>query len=127
MPAVLKTVAFYGTAPARSGVTLLSKRISTSFRLRGLVVTFPVGTLNLLTLRFYASLDQEVPTTTEPSGVSLLRDYGQVDYLAGDGEQLAIDHSVDMAEAGSYLKVWALNTDFYDHAVNVQMTLEIPD
>jgi hypothetical protein len=127
MADVLKTVSFYGTAPARSGVTLLSKRVSTSFRLRGIVVTFPVGTLNLLTLRFYASLDQQVPTITEPSGVSLLRDYGQIDYLAGDGEQLSILHSVQMAEAGSYLKVWAQNADWYDHAVNVQMTLEIPD
>lgn len=127
MATILKTVAFYGVAPARSGVTLVSKRISTLLRLRGIVATFPVGTLNLLLLRFYASLDQEAPAATQPSGVSLLRDYGQVDYLAGDGEQLRLDHDVLVAEAGSYLKVWALNSDFYEHAVNVQMTLEIPD
>lgn len=127
MADILKTISFYGVAPARSGVTLVSKRVSTPLRLRGIVATFPVGTLNLLLLRFYVSLDEEAPATTPPSGVSLLRDYGQVDYLAGDGEQFRLDHDVHVAEAGCYLKVWGVNTDFYDHAVNVQMTLEIPD
>lgn len=120
-----KTVSFYGSAPARSGLTLVSKRIGTPFRIVSIRATFPSGCINLLALRFYTAFDLHTGTTTEPNGVSVLRDYGQVDYLVGEGEQKLIEHSVAVAERGSYLKVWGVNDDFFDHAIDVQMTIDI--
>jgi len=36
-----------------------------------------------------------------------------------------LDHEVKFNERGSYLKVYAYNTDYYDHAINVQMMIEL--
>jgi len=125
MPGEVKTVAFYGTAPARSGITLVSKRIGTPFTVRWIRVTFADGCINLLSVRLYCSLDLYAPAAVEPSGVSILRDYGQVDYLVGEGEQKFIEHSVEIAERGAFLKVWGVNADWFDHAVDVQIGIEI--
>lgn len=122
---MVKTVAFFGIAPARSALTLVSKRIGSAFSLVSILATFPSGCINLLALRFYVSPDEEAPVVTEPSGTSLLRDYGQVDYVVGEGEQKRLGHTVEIAERGMWLKVWAVNDDFYDHAVDVQMTIEV--
>ncbi len=122
--AEVKTVSFYGTCAARSVVTLVSKRIQSPFRLRRIQASFPSGCNNLLALRFFMSRDLSAPAAGEPTGTSLLRDYGQVDYVVGEGEQKSMDHGISVAEAGSYLKVYAVNDDFYDHAVDVQMEIE---
>jgi hypothetical protein len=124
MAAELKTVTFYGTCGAGAELTLVSKRISTPFRTKAVHATFPLGTLNLLLMRCYVSPDDEAPAAGAPSGVSMLRDYGQVDYLAGDATKKEILHEVHIAEAGAYLKVYATNADFFDHAVDVQIMIE---
>jgi len=120
-----KTVSFVGTCPARSGVTLVSKRIQTAFRLMGIAVRFASGCNNLLRLHFYWGLDSSGPGSVAPGGVSLLRDYGQVDYVVGEGESKWLEHGLAVDAGGSYLKVYAENDDWYDHAVDVQMFLEI--
>jgi len=76
-------------------------------------------------LRFFISLDNHAPTTGLPSGISILRDYGQVDYLVGDDVIKTIRHDLENPEGGAYLKVHATNNDYYDHAIDVQMTIEI--
>jgi hypothetical protein len=126
--AELKTIPFFGTCLARGELTLVSKRIATPYQLHTLHVCFPAGTINLLAMRFYTSSDNEAPAAGAPNGVSILRDYGQVDYLIGDGTDKDLQHQVSVAEAGTYLKVYAVNTDFFDHVVDVQITIEIqPD
>jgi len=126
--AELKTISFFGTCLARSELTLVSKRIATPYQLNELHASFPGGTLNLMSLRFYTSSDNEAPAAGAPNGVSILRDYGQVDYLLGDAIYKHLQHQISVAEAGTYLKVYADNTDFFDHAVDVQITIEIqPD
>jgi len=120
-----KVVAFSGTCPARGELTLVSKRISTAYRLRSIHAEFPAGAQNLLALRFYTAPDPSAPATGAPNGVSLLRDYGQVDYLVGDGLPRDLEHHLQIDEAGTWLKVHAVNTDWYDHAVNVHMTIEL--
>jgi len=75
-------------------------------------------------LRFYYSLDKSVPATGEPAGVSMLKDYGQVDYVVGNDDTKEMDHNLHIAESGSYLKVYAVNADTFEHSVDVQITIE---
>jgi hypothetical protein len=119
------TVTFLGTCLARGVRTLVSRRIGSPFRTAAITVTFPVGTLNLLALTPYISEDETAPAVGPPSGLSLLQQHGQVDYLVGDGEQITLDHQVDVPESGTWLKVYAVNTDFYDHQVNAQIEIDL--
>jgi hypothetical protein len=120
----MKTVSFSGLCDALSSKVLVSPRIARRFILKGIDARFAVGCENKLKLRFYYSRDDEAPTSGEPSGVSMLSDYGQVDYIVGDQDSKYLLHEVEVEEAGSYLKVYAVNDDYYDHAVDVQMYIE---
>jgi len=124
MAAELKTVTFYGVCLARGELTLVSKRIGTPFKLKGIHVTFALGCINLLLVRCFTAADDEAPAAGQPNGVSILRDYGQVDYLVGDDTKKEILHEVEVAEAGAWLKVHGENADFFDHAVDVQIQIE---
>ena len=122
---MLKTVAFFGTCAARATLVLVSPRISTPYQLARIRAEFPAGAANLVQLRFFVAPDDYAPTSGAPSGVSVLADYGQVDYVAGDDDIKDLSQEVDIAEAGSFLKVYADNTDYYDHDVDVQMTIDL--
>lgn len=122
---VPKTLMFAGTCSARSVLTLVSQRITRRYRTRQITCRFPVGTLNLLTLTPYLSGDDEAPAAGAPAGIKLLQDYGQVASIRADGEQIVLDHMVSPDTAGSYLKIYAVNTDFYAHAVDVDITIEV--
>jgi len=124
MAAEIKTVTFYGVCLARAELTLVSKRIGTPFKLKGIHVTFALGCINLLLVRCFTAADDEAPAAGQPNGVSILRDYGQVDYLVGDNTKKEILHEVEVAESGSWLKVHGENADFFDHAVDVQIQIE---
>jgi len=120
----MKTVAFYGTVSANSELTLVSPRICSGFALKRILVTFAPGCENLVALRFFYSLDDHAPSSGYPSGINVLRDYGQVDYVVGDDVQKNLDHEVEILEGGAYLKVHADNDDSYPHSVDVQMFIE---
>ena len=83
-----------------------------------------MGCLNRVNLRFFISPDNDTPSTGPPNGYSMLREHGQVDYIVGDGDQKDMHHEVEVQSSGTYIKVYAVNDDFYDHLVDVQMTLE---
>jgi len=124
---VSKTVMFAGTCLARGEVTLVSQRIVRTFRTRRLTIRFPLGCGNLLGLRFYLAEDSQAPASGVPSGISLLQDYGQVDTVRGDGVQIVLDHVVLSAAGGAYIKVYAANTDYYDHAIDVDVEIEVEE
>jgi len=124
---VPKTIMFAGLCLARSVLTLPSQRITRPFRLSMVTIRFPAGTQNLVTIRLYQADDNQAPTTGRPSGVSLLQDFGQVDYVRGDGVQVTLLHTIDVAPAGAYLKVHADNTDWYDHTVDVDIQILVQD
>jgi hypothetical protein len=124
---VPKTLMFAGRCEARSVLTLVSQRITRPFRLSMATIRFPNGTQNLVTIRLYQAEDDQAPTTGRPSGVSLLQDFGQVDYLRGDGVQVTVLHTIDVTPAGAYLKVHADNSDWYDHMVDVDLQILVED
>lgn len=122
---VSKTLLFAGTCSARSVKTLVSQRITRPFRTRQLTIRFAPGCANLMALTFFAADDDQAPAAGRPSGISLLQDYGQGDYVRGDGDQIVLNHVVHAAAGGVYLKVHADNTDWYDHAIDADIEIEV--
>ena len=120
----MKTVSFFGVCALSAELTLVSKRIGHPYRIKHISTRFAPGCNNLMPLRFYTSLDDQAPATGEPSGISMLRDYGQVDYVTGNADTKEMDHELEVNEAGSYLKVYAVNADTFEHSVNVQITIQ---
>ena len=120
----MKTVSFNGVCPARSSLVLSTPRITHPYGITRIHVRFPVGCINELKLRFYTSPDDDVPSTGPPNGASMLREYGQVDFIVGDGDSKNMEHDLDVDESNTWLKVYAVNDDYYDHEVDVQMTIE---
>lgn len=121
-----KTVSFYGSCSARSELVLVSRRITSPFRLAKIHARFPDGCQNLMALSFFVSPDDQAPTSGAPTGLSLLAETGQVDYIVGNNDSKDMDHSADVRESGLFLKVHADNADYYDHDVDVQLTIEYP-
>lgn len=121
----IKTVSFSGVCAARAKNTFVSKRISTPFKLSDIHATFSIGCEDKLQLSFFISTDPSESTAGKPSGISILRDYGQVDYIIGNNTKKELKHNVEQRESGSYLKVYAVNDDFYQHKIDVQMFIEI--
>lgn len=122
---VSKTIMFAGTCLARAEATLASQRIMRPFRTREITARFAAGCADLLALRLYLSTDETAPTTGRPTGVSLLQDYGQVDSVRGDDVQIVLNHVIVEDPGGSWLKVHATNDDWYDHAINVDIEIEV--
>ena len=120
----MKTASFVGTCPARSTKVLVTPRINHPYTLKKIVTTFPIGAINLMKLRFFMAIDDQAPATGAPTGTSILADYGQVDYVVGDGTKKELDHELEVRAAGSFLKVYAQNDDYYPHDIDVQMTIE---
>ena len=119
-----KTVAFYGSCTAGSSLVLCSKRIGKPFTLRRTRARFTLGTNNFMRLRFYFSRDEDTPSSGAPTGVSILAEYGQVDYIVGNNDTKDLENSFEVAQGGGYLKVYADNDDSFEHDVDVQMTIE---
>ena len=121
---MLKTIAFCGTVPSRSEVVLSSRCIVYAYRLKRIACRFPPGCQNLVKLRFLIADDSSVGIGAAVSGVSVLRENSDVDYVVGDDDTKIIDHEVSRPTTSSYLKVHAVNDDFSDHWVDVQITIE---
>jgi len=124
MSAKRKTIPLAGTCPARGELTIASRRIRTPFTLRRLRATFTPGCQGLLSLRFFLSEDPTEPATGPPTGLSILSEYSATDTLVGDGDAKDLETELDQPLGGTWLKVYAVNDDWYQHAVDVQITFD---
>jgi len=120
----MKTVALFGSCPASGEITLATPRISMPYTVQKIKARFPQGCQNMLKLRFYVSPDADCPAVGKPNGHSMLSDYGQVDYIVGDQDSKSIEHETEVEESGSFLKVYAENSDTFVHAIDVQITID---
>ena len=122
---VRKSISFSGTVPAHGVLTVVSSRVMSRYRVKRLHVRFAPGCQGLVLVRLFVSSDDSAPASGAPGGASLLVDYGQVDYVRGDGETLVLEHDVPVDWGGSYVKVFATNGDFYPHSVDVVAEIEV--
>jgi len=121
----LAAVSFFGTVAASSKATLVSKRITSPFRIKKIRASFAPGTDRLLNLYFFISYDDSAPTTAQPTGTNILSQTGQVTYITGDDEYKEVEVEVEQREAGAYIKIYADNTDTFEHTIDSQIIIEM--
>jgi hypothetical protein len=124
MTSATQTISFFGTVAANSNTTLVSKRITLPFRTKKIRASFAPGVQRLMKLYYFISLDPSAPTTEEPKGFNILTSLGQVNYLTGDDEFKDLAHEVECKESGAYLKIYAVNSDSFEHTIDSQITIE---
>lgn len=120
-----QTIAFFGTVSPNSNKTLVSKKITVPFRVKEIACSFAPGVNRLMNLEFYISPDDSAPTAKPLTGVNILASLGHVGYLTGDNERKRLEVEVEPVSAGLYLKVFAENTDTYEHTIDAQITIEL--
>ena len=123
LTAKILTCSFFGTVSAVAEQILVSKRIGYAFKTSSIVCSFPVGTNRLVNLQFFVSPDPTDPVSGRTSGSNILEALGNVDYITGDGEQKTFSHEIVYNNTPNWLKVRAVNSDFFDHTVDVQWTI----
>ena len=116
---------FSGTVAANGELTLASRKLDFAYRIIKVRVTFPPGSGRLVAVCFIISNDPTVPSAGKPSGQSVLGQYSVKDYFVGDGEWKELDCGVDVSRRGSWLKVYAVNSDSVSHAVDAQVVVQI--
>jgi hypothetical protein len=120
----MKTVSFFGSVPAGQSASFVSPIIRSKYKVKKIRVSFALGCDNLVVLRFYKSMDDYAPSDGLPTGINLLAEYGQVNYITGNNEQVILEHEVEQDTGNSFLKVCAGNADSVAHSVNVQIMIE---
>ena len=120
-----KTISFFGTCTANSEKTLVSPRISTPYAVKTIIANFALNTNRTLQLDFYIAPDNDAPTSGRPSGMSLMREYGQIEYVVGDDEKKEFQHQAFSPTSPSWLKIYANNTDSFDHTIDCHITIQL--
>lgn len=115
---------FQGSVTTGASVTLVSQRLRFPYVLENLRVKFALGHVGLVQHRFFVSDDELAPTTEQPSGSNILKQYGNVDYVIGDDDVLELKDETHVTRQGTYIKVFVTNSDTVTHTINVVATIE---
>ncbi|MBA7577385.1 hypothetical protein ES708_19236 [subsurface metagenome] len=118
------TLPFAGSVAAGGELTLVSKFLNFPYTIRSLHASFALGTDRTLQLRFFLSRDPEAPASGFPTGDDLLSIYGQTSYLVGDDEHKEFPHEIPVLESGTYLKVYGLNIDTFEHTLDAHIVID---
>lgn len=122
---IKKTISFFGNAPAGSNTCLVSQKISTPYSVERIDASFALNTERKLLLSFYISQDNNPTATNKPAGFDILGEYGQVNYMTGDDEHKEARCNAICDTSNSFIKVFAVNTDGFDHTIDVQIEITI--
>lgn len=119
------TIPFHGTCDANSELTLVSKRLNFRYITKKVIANFALNTNHTLHIIPIISSDPTAPTSGKPAGIEIFSPYGQVEYLSGDDEHEEHIHEIVVNEIGTYLKVYAVNSDSFEHTVDVQIQIQV--
>ena len=119
------TVPFHGICSANSELNLVSERIPFRFAVRRIQVGYAPGCNRLLRIKVFVSQNATVPNTGQPPVQNVIV-YVQSSYIVGDDGLVDVPHDFP-GSSGSYLKVYANNTDGFDHVVDVRVIIERTD
>jgi hypothetical protein len=122
-----RIINFRGSCTARSSLVLTSQRLPAGYTTESLRLHWAPGCQGQLLLTPYLSPDDVCPSTGPPSGTPLLYAVTQDPSFRGDDSDLELLHEVTIREGGTCLKIYAQNTDWYDHHVDAQITVLLPD
>lgn len=103
---------------------MVSQRLNFPYTIRTLIASFALGTDRTLQLRYFLSYDDSAPAAGRPTGEDLLSIYGQVPYLVGDDERKEFPHEIQVPRAGTYIKIYGINSDSFDHTLDAQVVIE---
>ena len=118
------TIPFNGTVLAGAEKTLVSRRLDFAYRVTRLRVSFPLNTNRTTQVSFFVSPDGSTPSTGKPTGQDLMGQYSATPYFVGDDEYKDMEHSVSITGRGTYIKVYALNSDAFNHIIDAQVMIE---
>jgi len=121
---MLHTLSFYGSVSASSRNTFVSSKIAFPYMIRRIRVKYALGHNGLVQHKFFISLDPTAVTSGEPSGVNILEQYGNVDYVVGDDDVMVLHDNTFVDQKNTWIKVLAINTDTYVHTVNVIVEID---
>lgn len=121
----IKTISFFDTVSALSEKTIASDRISSPYEIQQIAASFALNTSRKLQLKFFDSLSSHQPSSGEPNANNWLTDYGQVDYIVGDGEKKVLTHNVQILTHPSYILIYANNTDSFIHTIDVLIQIKL--
>ncbi|MCK4268764.1 MAG: hypothetical protein KAX16_08020, partial [Actinomycetia bacterium] len=121
----LITVNFRATLAAATAATYVSQRYDYPFRTKVVRAKFALNQAGLLRLYVYISPDPSAPIALPLSGQNLLSQLLNVPYIAGDDETKEYEAELLTSHRGTYIKVFANNTDVNAHTVDVQVTIEV--
>lgn len=121
---MLHTLSFYGSVTTGARVTLVSQRISFPFILDKIRVKYALGHIGLVQHSIYVSRDSEAPTAGPPTGLDVLSQYGNVDYLCGDDDVEEDTDQTIVDEMPTWIKIHVYNTDTATHTINVRITID---
>lgn len=119
------TIPFKGICLANSELTLVSKRLNFRYITKKIIAAFALNTEHTLQIIPFLSYDPSSPTSGKPSGTSLFSPYGQIDYLSGDDEHEEHQHELVVSQVGTYLKIYANNTDSFSHTIDAQIQIQV--
>ena len=120
----LATLPFNGSVAAGGETILVSKRLTSPFVLKEIAASFALGQDRTTQLRFFLSIDKETPASGFPSGLDILSLHGEDGFIVGDDERKILPFGLIQAVAGSYLKIYAINTDGFTHTIDAHMVID---
>ncbi len=115
---------FAGVVAANGELTIASRKLDFAYKVVSIRVTFPPGSGRLVKVYYIISKDPTIPSTGKPLGQSVLGQYSTDDYFVGNGELKKVECGVEVRQRGSWLKVYAVNSDSVVHVVDAQVVLE---
>ena len=115
------TINFVDTVTAGSAKTVTSKVISRGFTVFAVRIAFALNTNRLLKVRVIVSPDDSCPTSLPVNGTNLLLNNSPEPYIVGDDEAKYILKCYHQDEGNAFIKVFAENSDGYDHTLDVQV------
>ena len=116
-----RTLPFYSTVEANSEKTLVSKKLSFPYITAEYRVHFALNTNRTLQVKFFHAQDDNAPSSGEPKDHNVFGTLGQIGYVVGDDETVKISDEVEIDHRDSYIKLYANNTDAFEHTIHAEV------
>jgi len=105
-------------------LSLVSKHITSLYRVRRISTRFPAGCDGLVRVYLLVTQDPSSLTTAIPPGMSILSMLSPNDFLVGNDTTLTLDLDLPVTVKSTWLKAHVVNGDAFPHNISALFTLE---